>query len=112
MNPGSSVASPRSMTVASAGILAPGPTAVIVPSAKTTTPGETSWFPLPSYIWAAFSTTGAPLSAAKTEDEIRENHSRQLRIGALLIEAVSQFGQSYPLWAEDRSPPWGIWIEG
>src|SRR5262249_27335076 len=63
-----------------------------------------------SYMRAAFNTITAPLSAARTEDETRENHSRHLRIAVLLIEAVSQVAQSYLLCGEERSPLPGIWI--
>src|SRR6266852_1570182 len=84
MNPGRMVASPRSMIVASAGIAPPEPTAVIFPSATTTTAGETSRSLLPSYRWDAFNTIGAPFSAAKALAENRETKSRQVRIADLL----------------------------
>src|SRR5439155_6715534 len=56
MNPGSSVASPRSITSASVGRLALDPVPAILPSVTTTTPGLTSELLLPSNSLAAFST--------------------------------------------------------
>src|SRR6266478_7525881 len=56
MNPGSSVASPRSITSASVGMLALDPVPAILPSVTTTTPGVTSELLLPSNSLAAFST--------------------------------------------------------
>ena len=80
MNPGSSVASPRSITSAPAGTLAVGPAAVILPSATTTTPGFTSASPLPSYIRAAFRTivlfAGVALLACPWPDVAAIRHSR------------------------------------
>src|SRR5580704_11784469 len=56
MNPGSRVASPRSMTCAPAGTDAPEPTAVILLSVMTMRPGVVSELLFPSNIRAALST--------------------------------------------------------
>src|SRR5215470_17729351 len=56
MNPGSSVASPRSITSAPAGSSTFAPTAVILPPVTTTMPGFTSVSLLPSKSLAAFNT--------------------------------------------------------
>jgi hypothetical protein len=61
MNPGSSVASPRSITWAPAGIAALAPAATILLSVTTTTPGATKVLALPSNRRAAFKTMVLPL---------------------------------------------------
>src|SRR6266404_764607 len=62
MNPGSSVASPRSITWAFGGISALAPTPRILSPSTTITPGETTRSPIPSNIRAALSTI-APFCA-------------------------------------------------
>src|SRR6185295_2310869 len=64
MKPGSSVASPRSMTRAPAGMGSPDPAAVIVPPVTTTTAFGTVESPRPSNMRAALrTTTSAPAGA-------------------------------------------------
>src|SRR5579862_7227778 len=60
IKPGSSVASPRSITSAPAGTLAPPPTPTILPSTTTTRPGAASASLFPSNIRAALSTYVLP----------------------------------------------------
>src|SRR5579883_1268664 len=60
MKPGSSVASPKSITSAPAGVSALFPTDRILPSETTTTPGLTSVLLFPSKSRAAFSTYALP----------------------------------------------------
>ena len=84
MNPGSSVASPRSTTSAPSGIFASAPTAWIFPPEMTSTPGETMRSALESKRRAAFSTTGLGGSAAKTlSDSNVAKQARGVRMGAL-----------------------------
>src|SRR4051812_2637688 len=83
MNPGESVASPRSMTWAPCGIVRLLPASMILSPWTMTTPFVTSAFDLPSNRRAAFrARTGPELSAAKakeTDDRSTAQASRTRR---------------------------------
>src|SRR5712692_8666217 len=111
MKPGSSVASPRSITSAPAGAAALVPATTIFPSVTTTTPGVTSALLFPSNSRAAFSTyvlpaafcacpcTGSatPKIAYRTSDKLKPHLLRIICFSPCFLQELPEAGNIPPL---------------